>query len=58
MTKNTTSFLVEKPDRSQLFRETSEKNTQVHATGPKGSMGRSIEQLHMLNTNECNVNAN
>ena len=35
----------------QLFRETSEKSTQVHATRPKGSMGRSTELLHMLNVN-------
>ena len=37
----------------QLFPEKlSEKSTKVHATRPKGSMGRSIELLHVLNTNE------
>ena len=37
----------------QPFRETlSEKSTQVRAIRPKGSMGRSIELLHVLNTNE------
>ena len=28
------------------------KSAKVHATRPKGSMGRSIELLHVLNTNE------
>ena len=28
------------------------KSTKVHATRPKGSMGRSIELLKVLNTNE------
>ena len=37
----------------QLFRETlSEKSTKLHKPIPKGSMGRSIELLHVLNTNE------
>ena len=37
----------------QLFRERlSGKSTKVHTTRPKGSMGRSIELLHVLNTNE------
>ena len=37
----------------QLFRETlSEKITKLHKPIPKGSMGRRIEQLHVLNTNE------
>ena len=37
----------------QLFRETlSEKSTKLHKPTPKGSMGRRIELLHVLNTNE------
>ena len=37
----------------QLFRETlSEKSTRLHKPIPKGSMGRGIELLHVLNTNE------
>ena len=37
----------------QLFRETlSEKSTKLHKPIPKGSMGRRIELLHVLNTNE------
>ena len=37
----------------QLFRETlSEKSTKLHKSIPKGSMGRRIELLHVLNTNE------
>jgi len=37
----------------QLFRETSsEKSTKPHNPIPKGSMGRRIELLHVLNTNE------
>ena len=28
------------------------KSTKVHATRPKGSMGRSIELLHVLNATE------
>ena len=28
------------------------KSTKVHATRPKGSMGRSKELLHVLNSNE------
>ena len=37
----------------QLFRETlSEKSTKLHKPIPKGSTGRRIELLHVLNTNE------
>ncbi len=38
----------------QLFRETlsREKSTKLHRPIPKGSMGRRIELLHVLNTNE------
>ena len=37
----------------QLFRETlSEKSTKLHKPIPKDSMGRRIELLHVLNTNE------
>ena len=37
----------------QLFRETlSEKSRKLHKPIPKGSMGRRIELLHVLNTNE------
>ena len=37
----------------QLFRETlSEKNTKLQKPISKGSMGRGIELLHVLNTNE------
>ena len=37
----------------QLFRERlSEKSTKVHATRPKGGLGRNVELLHVLNTNE------
>ena len=37
----------------QLFRETlSEKSTKLHKPIPKGSMGRRIELLHVLHTNE------
>lgn len=39
----------------QLFREKlPEKSTKVHMTRPKSStcMGRAVELLHMLNTNE------
>ena len=39
--------------RVQLFRETlSEKSTKLHKPISKGSMGRRIELLHVLNTNE------
>ena len=37
----------------QLFRETlSEKSTKLHKPISKGSMGRRIELLHVLHTNE------
>ena len=37
----------------QLFRETlSEKSTKLYKPISKGSMGRRIELLHVLNTNE------
>ena len=37
----------------QLFRETlSEKSTKLHKPIPKDSMGRRIELLNVLNTNE------
>ena len=37
----------------QLFLERlSKKSTQVHATRPKGSMGTSIELLHVPSTDE------
>ena len=40
-------------DSIQLFRETlSEKSANLHKPILKGSVGRRIELLHVLNTNE------
>ncbi len=41
-----------KANSRKVSKRLSEKSTKVHATRPTGSMGRSRELLHVLNTNE------